>query len=128
MTLTDGAASGTFIAAGRSVPSYRMIIGTDGEAARIRTSNFSGRVTATLRAESTTNTILAAFQQSDEITGVVVGPLVIIDFSSQATIWASPLAFLEGPPQDNFTDGVRTRVWTLWCNPLIPFPTGGKEA
>lgn len=124
--LLEGIAKGTFITLERRSPTWKLPVGTDGETARIRTNDFTGVVKFTLRNGSRTNTGLAAALQADEITGITVSPFGLGDFAG-ATLWASPLAFLEGWPKESFGDTEETRQWSLLCSPLIPLPGGSQS-
>ena len=124
--LLEGIASGTFITLERSERTWALDVGSDGEAARRRTNNFTGIVRFTLRNGSLTNNILTSALQADEITGTVVSPFLMSDFSGTTT-WASPLAFLDGWPQESFGTDESNRTWSLVCVPLIPLPGGSRE-
>ncbi len=124
--LLAGRSAGNFITLERRVRTWTMPVGIDGEAARTRTNDFTGVAKITLRNGSLTNTALTAALQIDELTGVVVSPFFMTDFSG-LTVWSSPLAFLEGWPVETFGSGENTRTWTLLCSPLIPLPGGSKS-
>jgi hypothetical protein len=122
--LNQGIASGTFITVARNGPTWRHLKGSDGEAARSRTNDFGGRVDFTLSKQSLTNTLLSAQLQADEITGLIVFPFGLVDING-LTVWSSPLAYLEGWPEDSYGTEEINRNWSLICDPLIPFPGGG---
>lgn len=124
--LLEGAASGTFVNLERTSRTWSLKVGGDGETTRTRTNDFSGIVRFTLRNGSRTSNLLTAALQSDEITGVVVGAFLMTDYSG-TTLWASPLAFLEGWPPESFGDTEENRTWTLICSPLIPLPGGSRS-
>ena len=121
-----GIIAGTFLTLERDVATWSSKVGIDGELGRVRTNNFRGFARFTLRNGSPTNTALSGLLQADEFTGVVVGPMLIVDFSG-FTLYASPIAYLEGWPIDKFGIAEGTREWTLICNPLIPFPAGSQQ-
>lgn len=123
--LLEGIAPGTFITLDRIERTWKLPVGADGETCRVRTNNFTGAVKFTLRNGSATNTALTVALQTDEITGLIVSPFLLGDFSGFST-WASPLAFLEGWPPESFGAGENNRTWTLLCSPLIPLPGGSK--
>jgi hypothetical protein len=124
--LLNGIAPGTFITLERRSRTWTLPVGVDGETARVRTNDFTGIVTFTLRNGSLTNTALTVALQIDEITGLTPAPFYLTDFSG-LTFWASPVAFLEGWPNESFGAGENTRTWTLLCSPLIPGPGGSKS-
>ena len=121
--LTRGIPQGNFVTIERNSVTWELRRGGDGEVARVRTNDFSGRISFTLRRGSQTNTALAAQLQVDEITGLIILPFLLKDLSG-VTLWASPIAFLEGFPIDSYGGDEGTREWTLLCDPLIPFPGG----
>ena len=58
ITLLNGVADGTFITLDRRARTWTLPVGVDGEAARVRTNDFTGIVTFTLRNGSLTSTAL----------------------------------------------------------------------
>jgi len=125
--ILEGAAAGTFVKLARRKRTWRHEKGCDGEAARTRTNNFVGTVDFSLRAGSPINNALSAQLTADELLGLVVLPFLLKDFKG-ITLWASPLAYLEGWPGDAFgSEEESIRDWRLVCDPLTPFPGGNNE-
>ena len=91
--LLSGRAPSQFITMERRTRTWALPVGVDGEAARVRTNDFTGIVNITLRNGSLTNTALTVALQIDEITGLAPTPFFMTDFSG-LTVWSSPLAFL----------------------------------
>ncbi len=125
--LNSGIARGTFITVARTQRTWRLEVGCDGEATRVRTNDFSGTVEVTMQQSAAIQAALAAVLVLDEVTGVSVGPLYLQDFGGR-TIHASPRAFIDGPPDDNFGTDIGVRIWTFICAPLLMFSGGSKEA
>lgn len=126
VNLLEGIVADSFFAPSRNVPTWRLVVGTDGEPTRIRTNNFSGTVEWTLRRASNVNSILSAILQADEVSGLVVAPMLMTDFGG-LTVWSSPQAWLEGWPDDSYGKGEGFRRWVLTCVPLVPFLGGGHD-
>ena len=124
--LTLGIPEGHFLSVSRNRPTWSSLKGGDGEAARVRTNDFSGIVLFTLRRGSQANTALTVQLQIDEATGVIVAPFMLKDFAG-LTLWTSPRAYLEGFPVDTYGDSEGTRDWALICDPLFPFPGGSVQ-
>lgn len=124
--LLEGAAPNSFVRVFRNVPVWRQVKGADGEGARIRTNDFSGRVEFEVIATSTTNNLLTTQLQDDQITGVVRSPFGLFDFDG-TTLWASPNAYLEGWPDEAIGSEVGRRRWAIICDPLIAGPGGSVQ-
>lgn len=63
-----GFLSGTFVSVERETPSFRKVVGSDGEVARIGSANKTGLVTLTLMSTSDSNDLLSALLRADEET------------------------------------------------------------
>ncbi len=124
--ILEGAAAGTFITLERVKRTWDHRKGVDGEGARVRTNNFAGLVRFSLRAGALTNNALAAQLQTDELTGLIVAPFFLLDYSG-TTIWSSPVSWLEGWPREAFGENEEIREWALTCDPLVPFPGGSQS-
>ncbi len=124
-----GASSGNFLRLERSSVMWRMPVGIDGEVTRVRSNDFSGIVTFRMRQAAFNATALSALLTLNEFTGlytVFAGlPFLLTDVPSGATLWTSPLAFLEGWPADEYGTSENDREWALLCPLLIPF-LGGR--
>ena len=122
--LNKGISTGSFITVSRQARTWRHVKGSDGEATRVRTNDFSGRVDVIMQRSADIQAALAAVLIADEISGV--GPLYLQDFSGH-TLHASPRAYIEGHPDDVFGTDVGVRTWSIICDPLLMFSAGGKE-
>ena len=127
-----GASSGNFIRLERSVPMWSMPVGIDGEVTRVRQNDLSGIVTFRMRQAAFNATALSGLLTLNEFTGLYGAlpglPFFLTDIPSGATVWTSPVAYLEGWPADEFGTTENDREWTLLCPQLIPFPGGRATA
>jgi hypothetical protein len=82
--VVTGFADGTFLKAYRNEDTYSIKIGADGNGARIRNANRSGRMEFTLLASSPSNDLLQAQAQIDELTGGGVASAFVKDGSGTA--------------------------------------------
>jgi hypothetical protein len=108
------------------VPVWRQIQGCDGEIARVRSKNFPGRVVVNLSQHTTSNRNLLARLIADAQTGVVIAPLLVVD-SEAAISFASPLAYIEGLPQHQWTQSPSVATWTFVCPLLVPAALPGRN-
>jgi hypothetical protein len=124
--LNQGIVKGTFITVARDERTWRHEKGVDGEATRVRTNNFAGRVEVSMQQAAAIQAALAAVLIVDELTGLGVGFMYLQDFSGR-TLHASPRAYLEGQPDDAFGTDAGVRVWSIICDPLLMFSGGSQE-
>lgn len=120
-----GAVNGTFITVEHVEPRWKLVKGTDGEGARVRTNNFSGRVQLTIRSGSKVNDALSLSSAADDLTGLIAVPLFLND-TNGTSLYTSPLSFLESPANNSFGVEEGSVTWTFICNTLLSF-TGGLE-
>lgn len=124
--LNAGIADGTFLKVKRNVPAWKLVKGGDGEGARVRTSNHSGTLEVTMRNGSEIHQILAALAVTDLITGVIVAPLLVLDFSGR-TLHAASRAFIQDFPEDLFATTEENRTWVFEADDLFMFPGGSRD-
>lgn len=124
-----GWAEGTFLKAARNEESFFIQVGSDGEIARARNKNRSGRVTFTLQQTSTANDVLSAAQQLDEgrvaagVSGKGYGALNIVD-QNGSTIISAAVAWVTKPAEAEFSKELGHREWVLECAELVMFVGG----
>lgn len=123
----QGAAKGTFIIVERRVPSWRLVKGTDGEGARIRTRDFSATIQLTVRAGSWVNDLLSSVSAFDDLSGLAVVPLMLRDGNGRST-YATDSAFIESPVDISYGDDESNNTWTIVCNTWFPFTGGFRQA
>lgn len=110
--LLSGFADGSFIKADASEEDWSLVIGADGEGARGKNNNRSGRVTLTLLATSASNDVLNSFRREDLLTGQGKGPLVVKDLSGRTLAFAAD-AWIVGAPSVEFGREVSDREWVF---------------
>jgi hypothetical protein len=124
--LNAGIVDGTFLTVKRNVSMWKLFKGGDGEGARVRASNHSGTFEITTRTGSEIHQILAVLANTDLLTGVVVAPLLVLDFSGR-TLHAGNRAFITNMPEDTFATQEESRTWIFEADTLFMFPGGSKD-
>lgn len=122
-----GAATGQFISISHTVPRYKLVKGTDGEGVRVRSNDFSARVSLTIRAGSGTNDVLSFASAADDLSGLLAVPLWIND-GTGSSLYTSPLAFLEAPADVSFGTEEGNVIWDFLCDVLIGHTGGSNRA
>jgi hypothetical protein len=109
----SGFADGTFIKVERNDDTFKLVVGSDGESARARNRNRSGRITLTLLQTSPSNDYLSAAQRADEL-GIPggKGPLLVKDVLG-TTLINAPDAWIVKPPAAEFGREVGSREWVF---------------
>lgn len=110
--ILTGFAPGTFLRVERNEDSFSLVVGSDGEAARARSRNRSGKVSVTLMQTSPSNDVLSAALAIDELGGDGTGALLVKDLSGR-TIVEAESAWVTKPPGAEFGNEVGSREWTL---------------
>lgn len=114
----SGFAPGTAIAWARNNDSYRIAVGSGGEAGRASSGDKSGRVTLTLLQTSPVNGVLSALAAADEASGDGVGILLIKDLSG-LTIISAASAWVVKPPDGEMSNEVTNREWVFETDELL---------
>lgn len=83
-----GFADSEFINIERTNDLYSKTIGADGEVARSKSNDKSGRMTLTLLQTSASNDILSAFHQADELTNSGIIPIMVKDSLGTSVLFA----------------------------------------
>lgn len=127
--LNEGVAEGTMIQVSRSKRTFAKSIGGDGEGTRIKSNDFSGTVTVTVRNGSELNDKLSTILGGAETTGLGnLGPLGVEDFSGRSLATA-PEAYLEGWPDKSYSSESEDNMdWVLIAHNLRVFHGGNKDA
>jgi hypothetical protein len=118
--IITGFADSSFIKASRNEESWKVSVGADGEACRVRSRNVTGRVTLTLQQSSASNDILSAAVVLDELTGQGVGPLLIKDLSGTLLVVAKN-AWVVKPADVDLAKDLSPREWLFECEQLDIF-------
>ena len=110
ITILEGVAAGTFLMIDRAEDTWKTIVGCDGEVTRVKSNNQNANVEVSLRRGTYVNDILSGVMNSDEITGLVTAPLVLLDGNGR-TVGVSPLAWIEKPAEVVYGADESVIVW-----------------
>lgn len=115
-----GYGQSTFITATQNVPTYRMFVGTSGEATRALTNNRSGRIEVTLQQSSFSNSVLSFIHATDFAAprGVGVSAVQIKDLTGNTLLLANTTWIVQYPDV-TFSRGVENWTWTLETDVLV---------
>lgn len=115
-----GLAEDTFVNVVRNEESFALMVGADGEGARAKTNNRSGRVTFTVMQTSDCNDQLSALHILDENSsnGDGIGPLLIKDNSGRTLITAEK-AWIVKTPDAALGKNIQTREWVIESHALV---------
>lgn len=123
----DGIADGTFISVERNADSFNLSVGADGEGARVKTNNRSGRVRVTLMQTSASNDILSGLMNADELSGSSQLPLLIKDNSPNGrTIISAEKAWIVRPTVVEYSNEATTGEWIFETDVLVMVNIGGN--
>lgn len=120
----SGFADGAFIKIERNADAFSLVVGSDGESARARSRNRSGRITLTLLQTSASNDFLSAAHRADEI-GVPggKGPFLVKDLAG-TTLVSAPSAWIVKFPSTEFSRDVGSREWVFESGDIDMFVGG----
>ena len=123
--LISGFADGTYVSVERNEDSFSLMVGADGEAARSKSNNLSGRVTVTLMQTSASNALLSAIAQVDERSsaGDGINPLLVKD-NNGLDLYTAETAWIVKPATGSHGREAETREWVFETNELISFSGG----
>lgn len=112
-----GFADGSFISVVRNAPMFTKVRGADGEIARTKSNDRSGRITVTLMQTSADNAFFNGLALADEISGSSTFPILVRDalgtyVANCADAWVEQLADSE------FGKELTNRVWNIECSEL----------
>lgn len=110
--IISGYADGTFVVVERNEQAFNLKVGVDGEGARAKSNNKSGKITITLLQSSQSNDDLSAFAAADELTGEGVFPCTVKD-SSGTTLCAAATAWVQKMANPEFSGEIGQRVWVI---------------
>ncbi|MFZ5440462.1 MAG: phage structural protein [Myxococcota bacterium] len=122
--LLGGFADGTFISVERNEDTWIPYVGADGEYARARNRNRSGRIKFTLMQTSSSNDYLSAQAAADELTGSNTGVVQIKDGLGRTLINGAD-AYVLKPAVVEFGKELTTREWTIEV-PQLDVTIGGN--
>lgn len=115
---------GTFIKAERNEDTFMLAVGSQGDAARVRNRNASGKITVTLMQTSISNDLLSAVAQEDEVFGTGFGPFLVQDILG-TTVCEAPVAWITKPAAVERSDQLAGVEWVFETNFFVTFIGGG---
>lgn len=124
--ILSGFADGTFLKVERNEQAYTLKVGVDGEGARAKNNNKSGKFTFTLMQTSSSNDVLSAYASADELGNAGAVPVLVKDHNgtsvaTAATAWVQKLPDLEDAKE------ITMRTWVLETDELL-MSIGGNNA
>jgi hypothetical protein len=120
----QGYASGSIVTVSRNSDSFTLAVGSDGEAARSKSNDRSGRVVVNLMQTSLTNTLLSQQQLIDELTGNAVKPFLMKDIRG-TSLYQAEAMWIVKPPDGSYAQEIESREWTFETGNLY-MRTGGS--
>ena len=115
--ISEGIADGTFIEAIRDTRAYTLAKGPDGGQTRVGSKDKAGVIRITYRQGSSTHKLLTALQAADELSGTILGALVLKDNNGDSKA-VGVNAFVDGPPNFARASTEGTITWT-WVCPIL---------
>lgn len=112
----------------RNVDAFTLKVGTDGEGARSKSNNRSGRMTITLMGTSPSNAVLSALALADELTpGGAVVPWGCKDLNG-GSIHTAQAGWVVKKSDAEYNAEVGERVWILETHDLKHTVAGNNES
>jgi hypothetical protein len=124
--IITGFADGTWIEVDRNEDAWTLKVGVDGEGARAKNNNKSGKVTITLMQTSSSNDVLSAYALADELGNAGAVPFFMKDSNGSSLFTALTMWVKKMAKADNAKE-VKERVWVLETDELI-MNVGGNNA
>lgn len=121
---TTGFASGTFIEVERAVDAFTTVVGSDGEATRVKSNNRSGTYKVTLQQSSPVNDYFSDLANQDEQSGTGVRPILMKD-ANGTTIAQSKQGWVKKKPNSAFADTGENREW-MFESANVDYTVGGE--
>lgn len=118
-----GQAKGTFVKAERTGNTFEVAAGTTGEVARRRLRDKTGLITHTIVPWSTTNDLLSAITQLDELAGAGIGPSLVSNLNGVSLAEAND-SWIQKPPALEYAEDFVNREWPVMCGELLLFIGG----
>jgi hypothetical protein len=103
----------------RNNPLFTLVIGADGEGTYVKSADKSGEVTITVKQTSGANAVLGAIVQLDEVVGLMIGPLMIVDNNGH-TLWSGSGRLAGYPDTVDRGKDVKDQVWKVLC-PVLDY-------
>lgn len=120
-----GFTDGTYVTVSRLEDTFGdPMVGSDGEATRVKNANKAGNITLTLKQSSQFNNLLSAFQITDEESGKGTFAIMVKD-SEGFSNYSCATAYVKKQPDASFSNDLEDREWGISCPRLNMF-TGGN--
>lgn len=113
----SGFADGTFVMVEHDEDAYSKVSGADGEVARAKSNNYTGKITITLMQSSDSNDYLSGLAIADQATGSGVVPVTIRDANGTTIVFAES-AWVLRKPANEFAKELANREWVLDCSQI----------
>ena len=123
--ILSGFADGTFIKAERNEQAYTLKVGVDGEGARAKNNNKSGKLTFTLMQTSSSNDVMSAYAAADELGNGGAVPVLIKDHNGSSVVTALT-AWVQKLPDLEDAKEISMRTWVMETDELIMFIGGNN--
>lgn len=118
-----GYAEGTFVKVERNERTFSTTVGCDGQACDVKSNNKSGKITVTLKADSSCNDKLSARLALDEATGMGSGEGLVKTLNGTA-LYQTRRGRLEGWPNAEYGKELSSVEWVYLCHDLEMFNGG----
>ncbi|KKN04674.1 hypothetical protein LCGC14_1095070 [marine sediment metagenome] len=117
--VVEGFADGTFVTVERNEDSFSVQVGSDGEAARSKSNNRSGRITIQILQSSPSNDLLSALHALDENSpsGDGIVPSIVKDLNGTSLYTAQHSWIVKGPSAEHGREAT-AREWVIETDDL----------
>ena len=110
--IVTGYADGTFLTVSRNKDAFTLGVGADGEGARSKSNDKSGRLTLTLLQSSASNDVLSGFATADEIANGGQVPVLVKD-NNGTTIVEAATAWIVKKADVEYSHEITNREWIV---------------
>ena len=114
------------IAVSKASATYKQIRGIRGKNTRVKIADKSATIRVNVPQTSTANTVFSTIAMIDAESGG--GRLeVIVNDASGSSLYSSTEAYIEGPPEAQYSASQSERNWTILCDSMDSHFVGGNE-
>jgi len=113
----SGFADETFVKVERNSEAFTLVVGSDGEATRVKSLNRSGKITITLQQSALSNDYLSSLATQDELTSDAVVPSLVKEVTGLTIAQASKSWVVKKAPIEYGTQS-GNREWVLETHDL----------
>lgn len=110
--IVGGYADGTFVSIERNRDAFSLSVGADGEGARAKSNDKSGRITITLQQSSASNDVLSGYATNDELNNGGQVPALVKD-NNGSSLAEAVTAWVVKKPAMSFGNEIETREWII---------------